>query len=125
MKFDIAALTILYSFSGAIITALYIPQVLAVVRAKSGLPDISILTWITWACCMTVSVLYSFYVVHDIKITLVSLFGSFFCFIIAGTTAYKRLKYEGCVGIKKRLSFFIKGESYDKNDWSIKSSQTS
>ena len=86
-------LTECYSISGIIITCLYVPQLIKVMQAQTGLEEISISTWSLWSICMVISASYSFYVPQDIKLTLVSLAGAYFCALIAFTTFCKRLKY--------------------------------
>ena len=86
-------LPFLYSVSGILIVGLYIPQLLNIIKSKSPLQDISIVTWGAWALCLVISTIYALQIVHDIKFALISGLSSMFCALIATLTAIKRIKY--------------------------------
>ena len=94
----------LYSVSGILITLLYIPQLLSVVRAQNTLNEISMVTWGLWTVCLSISSLYALQVAGDVKIALVSMGGTLFCALITSVTAFKRVKYKShSLPIEKKL----------------------
>ena len=80
----------IYPASSTILAAFYIPQILVVVKAKSRLEDVSLLSWGMWALCLMVSFLYSGFVAHDAKIAFFNLLSAVLSLIVFSITAYKR-----------------------------------
>ena len=87
-------LSFLYSVSGILIAALYIPQLLNIIKSKSTLEDISLLTWGVWTICLMISVTYAVHIADDTKIALVSAASATFCGLITIITGFKRVKYQ-------------------------------
>ncbi len=52
-------LTGLYSISGLIFGAAFVPQIVTLIKDRSGAASISLSTWIVFAVCSVISLLYA------------------------------------------------------------------
>jgi hypothetical protein len=85
----------IYPASSTLLILFYIPQITSVLKAKSPLMHISLLSWGVWSVCPIISFFYSWLIAHDTKIALFALLNAMGAFVIFGVVAYKRFyKYK-------------------------------
>lgn len=83
----------MYSVSGLVMLTFYLPQMERVLRSKTDLRDVSIMTWGVWALCMGVTTSYATVVIGDTKLAVFSGVGAIFCGFICSVTVVKRMRY--------------------------------
>ncbi len=83
----------LYSTVGIILVCGYIPQIYTLIRTKSACRAISLKAWLIWEYTSFISLLYSVYVLPDLKLAIVNAINVTCIALIIGITAYKRWKY--------------------------------
>ena len=64
---------ILYAFNGVIAAVSYIPQLLKLWKNKKAREAISIKTWLAWQYTSVVTFFYSFFIIEDLMLSLVTL----------------------------------------------------
>lgn len=97
-------LNLIYPISSIALTAFYLPQIFLVLKAKSELKDISLLSWGTWAVCITIGGFYGALIVQDLKVALANFGAGTCCFIVFFTVLYKRSKYKASKEIDSDFS---------------------
>ena len=84
----------LYASVGIVVLVGYMPQIFNLIRTQTNCPDISIPAWLVWLYTAIVSLLYSFFILEDLKLNLVNTVNVTCITIIILVTAYKRYKYK-------------------------------
>jgi hypothetical protein len=85
----------IYPASSTLLILFYIPQITSVLKAKSPLNHISLLSWGVWSVCPIISFFYSLLIAHDAKIALFALLNAIGAFVIFAAVTYKRFyKYK-------------------------------
>lgn len=84
----------LYSISGIVLILFYMPQIISVLRSKSGAQDVSITSYTVWTMCMVCSLLYGIYTLNDFKFSMFAGLNFACCFFIAAATGKKRIVYK-------------------------------
>lgn len=83
----------LYSTVGIVVAIGYMPQSIRLLRTAGPCDDISILAWAIWGYAAAISLLYSIYILADLKLSMVNGINVFFISFIIAVTFYKRRKY--------------------------------
>ncbi|MDH5721932.1 MAG: hypothetical protein OEY94_01245 [Alphaproteobacteria bacterium] len=83
----------LYSIVGIVVAIGYLPQAFRLLRSRGPCRDISILAWAIWEYPAVISLLYSIYILPDLKLIIVNSVNVFFITLILVVTIYKRWKY--------------------------------
>ncbi len=87
-------ISLLYSTVGFVIGISYLPQVIRLIRSRTRCMEISLSSWMIWNYTATVSLLYSVYVLDDLKLSIVNAICVFFNNLVIAITLYKRKKYK-------------------------------
>lgn len=93
---------ILFSTVSVVLIFAYLPQIITLIRTKGPCNDISVTSWSIWFYTSFVSLLYSIYELHDLKLSIVNGLNVFFICVIIGTTIFKRIKYRHVAVIYKK-----------------------
>lgn len=83
----------LYSTVGIVVIFSYMPQILKLIRAKTSCDEISLASWWIWNYTTTVTLLYAWIDISDVKLTIVTLINFICVNIVICLTLYKRQKY--------------------------------
>ncbi len=89
-------ISFLYSTVGIIVAFGYLPQIARLLRSKTRCDDISIPAWIIWNYTAIISLLYGYFDLSDLKLTIVNLVNVVCISSIILITLFKRKKYRQC-----------------------------
>tara|TARA_B100001989_G_C24545615_1_gene470535 strand:+ start:2196 stop:2540 length:345 start_codon:yes stop_codon:yes gene_type:complete len=92
-------ISFLYSTVAIIVAIGYLPQAWKLLRAQGRCEDISIIAWSIWEYTAVISLLYSVFVLEDLKLSIVNGINVFFITVIILVTLYKRWKYAGQIDV--------------------------
>ena len=89
-----ATIDLLYSTVGLVVLLGYMPQIIKLMRTTTDCRDISLYAWMIWNYTAIVSLLYSVFILPDIKFMMVNGVNVLCITIIIALTAYKRWHYK-------------------------------
>jgi len=89
----VQSLTAIYALCNAVRLLIYVPQIVAIARERSGAYAISMFSWTFWSFSHAVTAIYCHIVVHDPLLGGMMWGNAFGCLAVVVLTAAKRRRY--------------------------------
>ena len=89
------SITAIYAVCNAVRLLIYVPQIVAIARERSGAHAISMFSWIFWSFSHAVTAVYCHIIVNDPLLGSMMWGDAFGCLAVVVLTAAKRRRY-GC-----------------------------
>ena len=87
------SITAIYAVCNAVRLLIYVPQIVAIARERSGAHAISMFSWIFWSFSHAVTAVYCYIVVNDLLLGSMMWGNALGCFAVVVLTAAKRRRY--------------------------------
>jgi uncharacterized protein with PQ loop repeat len=103
---------VMYTLSGIVVAAMYLPQITSVWRCEFGANSISLLSWCIWSCASIVSVLYATQS-NDQIFQLVSALNCLGCLAVFSLSVYKRNQFKQQISLSETGPEVLKSKIND------------